>query len=522
MSVASPLMTTDQALATAPSPSAASPTGFLSAQAQWRIMRHVSLALIGVFFLTTFRDGHTWGDDFAQYLQHAENIANSAPYAATGYIYNSQNAIVGPQAYPPAYPTALAPVAAFYGANLSGYKALGVLFFLIALLVATRLFSNDLSPRNVWICLTIIGFSPVFWAVKDGIMSEHLFIPLWYAAVLVADDWYRRQKLYGNQTLHGVILGVLIFLACATRTVGIVLLPMVVICEALLARRATRVGISALSTAILFLVTLRLVLPASGSGYLEQLSGISVRQLLANAYSDTTSFSLIWQNGHWDSVRRIAGAGFAILAAIGFLRANVWRPTPLGAAMAAYFTVIVVWPSADGLRMLLPLLPAFVFYVLVGMSSLRFLRVTRNAGWAAGLALLLFSLCSFGAAYATSDFGPIPTGVATRPAAELFEFVHTQTRPHEVCLFFKPRALALYTGRRSSAFPLGTDEHALWQYAESIGARIIIVRDEAADRTDEDQTCEMAAPFGTRDVEEVFHNSMFRVYRCKPGSHAAR
>jgi hypothetical protein len=516
MSIVSPV------ILTTPNAPVASPTRFLTAQEKWRMMRHVTLALIGVFFLTTFRDGHTWGDDFAQYLQHAENIAHSVPYAETGYIYNPQNAIVGPQAYPPAYPTALAPVAAICGANLSAYKALGVFFFLMTLLIATRLFSNDLSARNVWICLTVVGFSPVFWAIKDGILSEHLFIPLWYAAVLVADDWYRRQKTYGNQTLHGFILGALIFLTCATRTVGIVLLPMVVICEVLLARRATRVGILALLTAISLLVAERLALPASGAGYLEQLSGISMSQLLANAYSDTTSFSLIWQNGHWDNVRRIAGASFAVLATIGFLRANVWRPTPLGTAVAGYFAVVVVWPSADGLRMILPLLPAFVFYVLVGMNSLRFIQVTPSAGRATSLALLLFSLGSFGTAYSAADFGPIPAGVATRPAAELFEFVRTQTRPDEVCLFFKPRALALYTGRRSSAYPLGTDEQEFWRYAESIGAKIIIVRDGAADRTDEDQTCEMAAPFAARDIEEVFHNEMFRVYRWNSNLHAAR
>lgn len=556
MSIVSPFASTATAPRVAPAKSLAKPDW-------WRIARHATVAVIGVFFLTTIRDGHSWGDDFAQYLQHADNIAHSARYAETGYIYNPQNAIVGPKAYPPGYPVALSPAAATCGANLSAYKVLGVLFFLMALLIATRLFSYDLSAPHLWICLTVVGFSPVFWDVKDGIMSEHLFIPLWYAALLAADDWYRRRKTYGSQTLHGVILGILIFLTCATRTVGIVLLPIVVVCEALIARRATRVGIFALLTAILLLAAERLVLPASGAGYLEQLSGISISRLLANAYSDATSFSLIWQNRHWDGLRKIAGAGFVLLAGVGFFRANVRRPTPLGTAMAAYFAVIVIWPSADGLRMILPLIPAFVFYLLFGMTSLPFIpaalrvltsllisgscpraatvrerffrellptctapllsrldgRLTARAG---GLALLLFSLCSFAAAYAATDFGPFRSGIQTRPATELFEFVRMQTRPDDVCLFFKPRALALYTGRRSSAYPLGTDEHEFWRYAGSIGAKLIIVRQDAAQRTDEDQTAEMAAPFAARDIEEVFRNSMFRVYCWKPDLHTAR
>ncbi|HEY3967271.1 MAG TPA: hypothetical protein VGM05_22115, partial [Planctomycetaceae bacterium] len=384
----------------------------------WRMARHVTVAAIGVFFLSTIREGHLWGDDFAQYLRHADNIAHFTPYAETGYIYNPQNAIVGPRSYPPAYPVVLAPVTAVYGPNLSAYKALTVFLFLISLLIASQLFSNDLSRRNLWICLSVVGFSPVYWEVKDGVASEHLFLPLWYAALLVADDWYRRQKIYGNQFMHGVILGGLIFLACATRTVGIVLLPMIIACEVMVSRRVTRVGMCALATAVALLLVVRLILPSSGSGYLEQLQGISVGSLVANAYADTTSFSLIWQNGHWDGIRRTAGAGFALLAIAGFLRANVTRPTPLGIAMAGYFAVIVAWPSADGLRMILPLLPAFVFYLLVGINSLQSFPQGRTAASAGGLAVLVFSLASFGAAYAAADFGPISTGVESRVATE--------------------------------------------------------------------------------------------------------
>ncbi len=501
-------MTTDRPLAVKISGNAKSPDW-------WRSARHVTVAAIGVFFLSTIREGHLWGDDFAQYLRHADNIARFTPYAETGYIYNPQNAIVGPKSYPPAYPAVLAPVAALYGANLNAYKALAVFLFLISLLVVGRLFANDLSRRNVWICLTVVGFSPVYWEVKDGIASEHLFLPLWYATLLVADDWYRRQKVYGNQFMHGAILGGLIFLTCATRTVGVVLLPMIVACEVLIARRVTRIGMCALATAVALLLVVRLILPSSGAGYLEQLQGISVSSLIANVYADTTSFSLIWQNGHWDGIRRIAGAGFALLGIVGFLRANVTRPTPLGIAMAGYFTVIVAWPSADGLRMILPLLPAFVFYLLVGINSLQSLPKGRIAASVASLAVLLFSLASFGAAYAAADFGPISTGVETGPATELFDFVRHHTRPDDVCLFFKPRALALYTGRRSSAYPLGTDEQDFRRYAASIGASVMIVRVGAEALTSEDQTFEMRAPFGAQDVEMVFHNAEFRVYRWK-------
>jgi hypothetical protein len=111
-----------------------------------------------------------------------------------------------------------------------------------------------------------------------------------------------------------------------------------------------------------------------------------------------------------------------------------------------------------------------------------------NAG---GIVLLMFSMMSYGAFYSTTDFGRLSEGVETRPAQELFDFVRNHTQPDEACLFFKPRALALYTGRRSSAYPLGTDEQEFWKYATAVGAKLIIVREGAADLRFEDQTYEM-------------------------------
>ncbi len=480
---------------------------------RWELTRYGTIGLIGIVFLATIRDGHTWGDDFAQYLKHAENICHLRPYSDTGYIYNPQNAIIGPRAYPPGFPAALALVSVICGSTLTVFKIVDVLFFVVALLIAVRLFSRDLHQRNVLIFLIIVGFSPVYWEYKDNIASEHLFMPLWYATLLVADDWYRQKKVYGSQTLHGALLGLLIFLTCATRTVGTVLLPTIFVCEALIARRVTRVGVVAILTSVFLLALQRLVLPASGSGYVEQLSGISLKSMASNAYSDISAFALIWQNPYWPGVRKLTGLVFVILAAVGFLRANLRQPTSVGIALAGYFALIVVWPSADGVRMILPLFPGFLFYLLIGIGTWRPFQYSANAG---SLALLVFSLISFGAAYSAADFGRLSTGVETPAAQELFEFIRSQTQPDEGCLFFKPRALALYTGRRSSAFPLGTDERTFWQYATDIKSDLIIVRADAADQKSDDQTFEMSASFASPQVKEVFQNSMFHVYRRTP------
>lgn len=477
---------------------------------RWMLACHATLFLVVIFLLSTIRSGHMWGDDFAQYLQHAANIAHLRPYAETGYIYNPQNAILGPRAYPPGLPVALAPMTVVFGSNLNPFKVLNVALFAIALLIMARLFAHDLTPRKLWVWLVVVGFSSVYWRYKDSIASENLFIPLWYATLLVADDWYRRQKVYRNELLHGAVLGFLIYATCATRTVGVVLVPAVICCEVLIARRVTRVGLTGLVVAMSLIVCERFILPVSGSGYLEQLNGLSLKKLLSNAYQDTTAFSLIWQNLYWEAPRKLAGIVFALLAIVGFLRANLPKPTPLGIAIVGYFLLIVAWPSADGLRMVLPLLPAYVFYLLAGLNALRSIPSVSKAGT---FALLLFSVVSYSAAYSATDFGPYADGVESSQAKELFEFVRSSTQPDETCLFFKPRALAMYTGRRASAYPLGNDEQEFWKYATDVDARLLIVREGPIELDAEDETCELRARFDLHGAKEVFHNSKFRAYR---------
>src|SRR5690349_7572200 len=59
------------------------------------------LVLIGLFHALTLRPGHDWGDDFAQYIHHAKNIALGIDYNQTGYIWNPSFPMLGPQTYPP-------------------------------------------------------------------------------------------------------------------------------------------------------------------------------------------------------------------------------------------------------------------------------------------------------------------------------------------------------------------------------------------------------------------------------------
>ncbi len=469
------------------------------------------VAVVASFFLATLRDGHEWGGDFSQYISHAKNIASGRPYADTGYVYNPIHPEIGPRAYPPVFPLSLAPAYAAFGFNLTAFKIQLVVVFVLSLWVTVKLFSSSLGDKQLLAYLIAIGFCPIFWIQKDAVDSEHLFILLWYLTILVADQWYRRRHVVYSRSVHAILLGVLIYLTYGTRTVGIVLLPTVVLCELITTKRLTRFGATVIAMACGLILVEKAILPSSGAGYLEQLSSIDRDSILENLWTDVVAFSTIWENGYSEQIRKVAGVLLTLVGIVGFCRENLPRPSFLGIAMGLYFALVVVWPSASWIRMVLPLFPAFLFYVLLGMDLPSLPKLVRQSALAC---FCLFSIVSYAAWYSRANFGLID-GVATPSAVELFQFVRDNTQEDDVCLFFKPRVLCLYTGRQATAYPSDDHERETWDYAKSTGVELVIVRynPDNREKWSSISRAEEEMMRHCDELVEVWRNDSFRAYR---------
>ena len=124
-----------------------------------RLLRLAILVAVVGFFLFTLRDGHGWGDDFAQYIHHAKNISMCKPYGDTGYVYNPANPVVGPLAYPPVFPLSLSLTYRVFGLNLSAFKIQLILVFAASLLVTAKLFSRSLTETPIVVYLIVMDLS---------------------------------------------------------------------------------------------------------------------------------------------------------------------------------------------------------------------------------------------------------------------------------------------------------------------------------------------------------------------------
>jgi hypothetical protein len=187
-------------------------------------------------------------------------------------------------------------------------------------------------------------------------------------------------------------------------------------------------------------------------------------------------------------------------------------PTTCEWFAAGNVLLLAVWPFAEQ-RYLMPLLPLFLLYVCEGLHRLANTRWGRlETAAAAGLALAVS--ISYAGCYSRLEVGPPRQGVSTPEATALFDWVKTHTGSQDVFLFQKPRALALYTGRRASAHHVPKSDADLWNYLrQTRTTHVIVCRQFAGSKG-------ILEPFVERHAgsfRKVYGDEVFAVYRIPDG-----
>jgi hypothetical protein len=470
--------------------------------------------LVGMFYLATIREGHDWGDDFSLYIRHAQNIARGEPYAESGYLYNPQNPAVGPRLYPPGFPLLLAPVVGNFGLDLRPMKILVLTFFLGSLLVMIPLFRNVLSTPSVAVLVLSVGLNPFFWELKDHVLSDvpFLFFTLLSLLFFMQADTAHRSS--SHRLTLAVLSGVTAYVAYATRTLGLILIPCFVAHDLIRFRRISTNAALATAVALAF-AGLQQVVWLRDASYFDQISNpVTAAQQNVPAY--VRALSDLWENGYSDNARRVAFLVTAALAALGYLTSFRTGVSVLQLFPPLYLAPVMMWPSYQGMRFLIPIVPFYFCYCLLGV---RWVDAAAERRWNARNAVLavflVVVLVSYSGRYSTEQFGPLPEGIAKKESKELFEFVITATGPNDVLVFSRPRVLALMTGRKVSGGYSPVDPCRLWQYMSDIGASYVITG-PARDPFNEDAVYlrQFVADFDD-DLRRVMANQDLAVYHIE-------
>lgn len=478
-------------------------SGLLRRLGEWGIVLIVAAA-----YLIRLTPGHVFvNDDFAAYVMHAANLAEGRPYSAIHYIPNPKALWLAPAGgYPPVYPLLLAPAYRVWGLNLLALKAVTVLCFVGFLLIFAEFIRPNFSPLMSCCALLILGFNPVYWEHRDLLLSEFPYLMFSFGALLAIQRVYK--KLAADQLRIGMVLlvSVLIYLTYGTRTIGVVLLPALVIGDVLKFKKPSRflIGVVALTAVLIVVQTLFL---ASPKGYVNAIR-LSPRAAASNAIFYAKTLSYVWQTGFSKKLQIAIALVFTALAGTSFAR-RVWKErSPSEFYLLGYLAILFSWSAEIGMRGLLPIVPLYFAY---GLQEFR--RIVNPFGRLGGAAASTFALFLVGVTYAGAirrlSQEPSEPNVRDSTAKEMFVFLRANTPPEEVLVFPKPRSLALFTNRGTASLAPNETPEDSYQFMRSIQAPILVKPEWSPPSWQSLIDSRMGQPV------EVFHNSEYRVFRMR-------
>jgi hypothetical protein len=439
-----------------------------------RVWPLAAILAVVAAYTATVTLGHAFiPDDFAAYVMHAANLAEGRPYSDIRYVPNPAAVGFAPaRGYPPVYPLILAPIYKFRGVDLRAMKITTVLCFGVSLGAFALLFELMLPPWAISAAILAVGFNIVFWEQRDYLLSEFAYLMFSFCALITAQKIYETLEARTWRIGGALALSLLLYAAYGTRTIGIVLLPALILADICKFRRPSRfVRVVVGLTLGLILVQNWLIL--SPRSYMDVLhASATATGQHAIFYGKTLSY--VWRNGISKVPQIVFALLFTGLAAIGFSRSFWTRRSVVEFYLLGYLAIVIAWPTEIGMRGLLPVLPlyfAYGFAEFVGLSS----HFAHSARTALAALLLAFVAVTYLGAFRWSARQERLLDVRDPEAQQLFAWVKEHTSPADLLVFQKPRTLALFTNREttmlapdepislSSKFLAATNAHFLIQ-----------------------------------------------------------
>jgi hypothetical protein len=470
--------------------------------------------MLAVLYIGTLRDGHRWGDDFAHYIMQAESIAKLEGITAPNYVVNPDVPTLAPQNVPPGASVLLAPVYKIWGLALTPMK-IWFAVLTIAGFVVFYLFARLFLP-SVWALAAVLisALNPTIFDSRDDITPEKPYYLLSFGCLyLMAKAYQKAGPRLRSSLCWGVPLGLLLYASYATRNLAVALIAALPIYDVIQRRRPSALMLVALSvTAVLGVVhTVAFSTAASYSSFFN----FSPLWIASSSYQFVRTLVQFLHNGYSVLITVLLAAVFLLLAAVGIWRTGIHDPAK--PYIAVYWLIISAYFAPGYALYLYPLFPLFVMYSLVGLRSvLSRISATNRLVVASGLAAAL--VLTYGSACTRLDWKTLRTGIADPAFQRLVAHIQTATMTADTLLFFKPRALAMLTGRRSMAPSMPVyqvpDPERIWATALGRGVTHVIIADVPEDDA---QTVKPALEELVRwqaaGLRQVFSDGGYRMYR---------
>jgi len=504
------------------------------------------IALAIVFHVATIQPGHQWEGDFALYTAHAQNILNGSPYADTGYIVNPKRPFLSPQSYPPVYPAFIAPVYMYFGLDIRAIKIANISAFALFLLIFQHYVRKRLRhPVSQVAIITAVAFSPWFWIAKDRILPDFLFMLIIYVAILLIDSAYNSGTPNWQRYLLAVFTGLVVYLAYGTRSIGLVLIPAIFLTDLVRLRSVSRFTLVIAAVFAMGYIIQNTVLHTDQSytstflKTLQNNDGSTNNEDLENKAGEPASFDVkpflsaiaksirinseayhqamasYWVSNVSKTLDNVVYVTVGVFAIVGFL-ALLLKNTSSGDCLTlTYVCLLLLVPFIQN-RYLLPLIPLYIIYIVHGLETMIYNRQLFDGriGYYSTLGLLLVITLSYTGTYSKLRFDGFTNNIEKKESIELFDFIRMNTPDDSILISFKPRLLALFTNRRSSAYAWEDTPENYLDYFDRIGATHVVTMKRTSGIYEEKQFTDWVWR-STESFELIFENPDFRVYRIR-------
>jgi len=437
----------------------------------------VIIVAIALFYLATPRETDRTGGDHAMYILHARNIATGAPYDATGYILNPHYPELGPSSYPPGYPLLLAPVYRLCGPDYRAMSAHSILLFVAFLPIYVLLVRRWLDLPWAVVGLLAVGMCPIFWAQKENITSDFTFLPFLYASLVLIDNHYREGARGMPWPLQALVTAVVIWFASAVRTVGLTVIPALLLLDLMRNRRLS--GYAVLVTAVTAALVLvqGAIVPGAG-GYIERLWPIDPGVVWYGVTKYLAAATDVWNSGVSPALR-FSLFGLTGLAAVWSYVVRLRKDVTILETFIPFFVAALLLFPGTAARYLYPLISLYLFYALLTFQKMTSTE-QRGIRRLALTATVITFLAVYGSRYLTSWHERSEAPAVTEHASALFSHIRESTAEDDVFVYRRPRVLALHTGRAATVNHDASPSD-LWAYVDDLGAGYVVSGPEDSD-----------------------------------------
>ncbi len=427
------------------------------------------LVILSAIFIDSIsiRKDHDWGSDFAQYIAQAKALHDGTMrdlLQKSHFRYVQSNSVfIGPELYPWGFPLLLVPIYHMFGINPLAMKLWVTLFLWSSFFIMLWLFQDNLHPSRKVILIALFAYCPFLFGLKNSIVSDLPFLFFSLAALLSIQRFIVQRSRFADSYLSCALIGFLMFAAYYVRRNGILLLPVLLSAQVYeLYRQRSRqgsLGVTLFKMLVPYMVFGALVLLSgfvlpNGDKYSDQFAQITINSVSRNVLY----YSILLREFFAIQIPKVGFVIYVLTIPLVLLGGwQKWRKDYIYIIyILATVGLCVIFPGQQGVRYFIPILPLYLYFLLIGLDRVGELMEERGIKLPCCVGVGCLVIAIFFAATMVNLHDQATTrdiamsGPYHPDSLALFGFIRAHTPEESVIAFWKPRAMTLYTNRKAA------------------------------------------------------------------------